>query len=145
MSFITFNNLSRFEQGIKDVLIQKFGDIASIIGSTTLNTTSQTLKGSINEVAEKSIQTVSGSNIKIQSGIINLTEGTSGTEVVYEFDEPFDAPPAIVLTPMRISSFGDVDIWLMDSSATEFVIFRNGYAEDLDSVSVMWLAIGPKI
>ena len=49
MSFITFNNLLRFEQGIKDVLIQKFGDIASIIGSTTLNTTSQDLKGAINE------------------------------------------------------------------------------------------------
>lgn len=49
MSFITFNNLLRFEQGIKDVLIQKFGDIASIIGSTTLNTTSQDLTGAINE------------------------------------------------------------------------------------------------
>jgi len=53
VSFITFNNLLRFEQGIKDVLIQKFGNIASIIGSTTLNTTSQTLKGSINELISR--------------------------------------------------------------------------------------------
>lgn len=49
MDFISFSNLLRFEQGIKDVLIQKFGNIASIIGSTTLNTTSQDLKGAINE------------------------------------------------------------------------------------------------
>ena len=53
MDFISFSNLLRFEQGIKDVLIQKFGNIASIIGSTTLNTTSQTLKGSINELISR--------------------------------------------------------------------------------------------
>ena len=49
MSFITFNNLLRFEQGIKDVLIQKFGNIASIIGNSTLNTAAQNLTDAINE------------------------------------------------------------------------------------------------
>ena len=46
MSFITFNNLSRFEQGIKNILSQ-------VLGSATLNTTSQDLKGAINELISR--------------------------------------------------------------------------------------------
>lgn len=78
MNFISFSNLLRFEQGIKDVLIQKFGNIASIIGSTTLNTTSQDLKGAINEnVASignlSSLITTEKSNIV---GAVNETESS---------------------------------------------------------------------
>ena len=46
MSFITFNNLSQFEQGIKNILSQ-------VLGSATLNTTSQDLKGAINELISR--------------------------------------------------------------------------------------------
>ena len=126
MSFITFNNLSRFEQGIKDVLIQKF-----------------------NEVAEKSIQTVSGSNVKIQSGIINTAADDNGAYEYVEFDEPFDSPPIVVLTAMHddVGAYLDETVgWyarLETRDATGFtaVCFGNSAASDY-SVAVNWIAIG---
>ena len=42
MSFITFNNLLRFEQGIKNILSQ-------VLGNSTLNTAAQNLTDAINE------------------------------------------------------------------------------------------------
>ena len=80
MSFITFNNLLRFEQGIKDVLIQKFGNIASIIGSATLNTTSQDLKGAINENVA-SIGNVSNTVDVQRTDINNQSRYTQATAV----------------------------------------------------------------
>lgn len=49
MSFITFNNLSRFEQGIKNILSQVLGGLSSTVGNSTLNTAAQNLTGAINE------------------------------------------------------------------------------------------------
>ena len=65
MSFITFNNLLRFEQGIKNIL-------SEVLGSTTLNTTSQDLKGAINELISRFTPAVG----EIEMNVTGINPGT---------------------------------------------------------------------
>jgi len=99
----------------------------------------------IAEVAEKSVRSIVGSNLKIQSGIINTTANNAGAYVDYEFDEPFDAPPVVILTAMR--SDGTVGWYarLKTRDATGFTMVCFGSSTTAYSVTVMWLAIGTKI
>jgi hypothetical protein len=97
------------------------------------------------EVAEKSIKTIAGSNLKIQSGIINTTGNTAGVEVNWEFDEPFDSPPIVVLTAMRPDKLVNWYARLKTRSATGFTMVCFGDNTTAYSIAVMWLAIGTKI
>ena len=65
MSFITFNNLLRFEQGIKNILSQ-------VLGNSTLNTTSQDLKGAINELISRFTPAVG----EIEMNVTGINPGT---------------------------------------------------------------------
>lgn len=97
------------------------------------------------EVAEKSIKTIAGSNIKIQSGIISTTGNLDGVDTNFEFDEPFDAPPVVVLTAMRPDKLKNWYARLKTRTATGFTVVCFGDNSTAYSISVMWIAIGTKI
>ena len=128
-------------------LIPLIDSITTDIGDMNLNTTATDLTGAINEtaeVAEQSIKPISGSNIKIQSGLINTTANTAGVEVNYEFPEPFDAPPVVLLTAMRPDKLPNWYARLETRDATGFTMVCFGNSATAYSIAVMWMAIGTK-
>lgn len=79
MSFITFNNLLRFEQGIKNILSQVLGGLSSTVGNSTLNTAAQNLTDAINEhevdIGDMNLNTTATD----LTGAINETKSSIGS------------------------------------------------------------------
>ena len=96
MSFITFNNLSRFEQGIKNILSQVLGGLSSTVGNSTLNTAAQNLTGAINEhevdIGDMALSTVATD----LTGAINEMHNVPLD--IQELYKPLIAPRSALLT-----------------------------------------------
>lgn len=103
MSFITFNNLLRFEQGIKNILSQVLGGLSSTVGNSTLNTAAQNLTGAINEhevdIGDMALSTVATD----LTGAINETHDVPLD--IQELYKPLIAPRSALLTGFAEGSY----------------------------------------
>ena len=98
------------------------------------------------EVAEKSIKSIVGSNIKVQYGRAATAAASTGTEGSVVFDEPFDSDNVVIqLTPERDSTQTGWYTRLKTCSKTGFTCISWGSSATPYSVTLHWIAIGIKI
>ena len=98
------------------------------------------------EVAEKSVRSIVGSNIKVQYGRVSTVAASTGTEASVVFDEPFDSDNVVVqITPERPDNLTGWYTRLKTHSKTGFTCISWGSSATPYSVYLHWIAIGIKI